>query len=654
MTLDEKLLLIGGTRGFFTREVERLGIREVFMADASQGINIRHDWLDEPMTPCLEKSVAFPSMSCLAASWNPQISEEYARSVGEEARAGGVGILLGPGMNIYRHSQSGRNFEYLGEDPYLAARMIERFVKGVQSNGVVATIKHFITNNTDYFRRKSNSVVDDRALREIYLPAFKAGVEAGAKAVMTAYNQFNGEWCSQNRELITGILREELGFQWLVMTDWWAIEDAEATVHSGQDLEMPASKILQAVPRLLDEGKIKESEIDRMVISLVKTCIAMNLYDSDFKKNELVENLPAHEEISRKTVEEGAVLLKNNDLLPLDGTGKILVCGKFLDTIPKGGGAAEVEGFNHISLRQALESEFPGRLHFAATPTSEDLSTADTVLVSTGTLDSEGWDRAFELTKDDENLVSLCCRSNKRTLVLVNSGGGIRMTSWADDVAAILYGWYPGQNGYAAIAGIISGRLNPSGRLPITIEKEFSDSPGYGYIPEGEELYRGWNDQEEHKRDVYDIEYKEGVFVGYRWYQQKNIEPLFPFGFGISYSSFEISNAATDTPRIGQGESARIRCTVKNTAKRAGKTVVQLYVSDQEASVARPPRELKAFSKLELEAGEEREIDFTLPPEAFMFYSTEQKRWVSEAGSFTVYLAFDSTDDSQQVEITLV
>ncbi|MDA3849717.1 MAG: hypothetical protein PF447_00425, partial [Spirochaetaceae bacterium] len=256
MTIEEKINLIGGTEGFYTQAIERLDIPEVFMADASQGVNIRHEWQGVPCEPCLEKSTAFPAMLQLASTWNTELAGHYAQAVGEESRAGGIAILLGPGMNIYRHSQCGRNFEYLGEDPYLISRIIENYVTGLQSTGVAATLKHFLANNTDYYRRKSNSLLGDRALHEIYLPAFKAGIEAGAMAVMTSYNQFRGKWCSQSNEVINGLLREQLGFDWLVMTDWWAIDNALEAIKSGLNLEMPARKVLLQIEELMEQGKV--------------------------------------------------------------------------------------------------------------------------------------------------------------------------------------------------------------------------------------------------------------------------------------------------------------------------------------------------------------------------------------------------------------
>ena len=278
MTMDEKIALVGGDRSFFIRPLPRLNLEEVYMSDATQGVHIRENFTGIDLSKYqLEKSTSFPSPISLASTWNPDLAYKYAEAIGEECRAGGIGILLGPGMNAYRQSQCGRNFEYFGEDPFLRSRMIEEYVKGVQSTGTIATLKHFVANNTDYYRRKSNSVVDERALHEIYLPPFKAGIDAGAKAVMTSYNLLNGEWCGQSETVINEILRKQLGFKWLVMTDWWSVYDGEKLAKSGQDLEMPLAVALKDAPALIRDGKVKAGDIERMAKSILRTYFAMKL-----------------------------------------------------------------------------------------------------------------------------------------------------------------------------------------------------------------------------------------------------------------------------------------------------------------------------------------------------------------------------------------
>ena len=321
MTTDEKITYIGGDRSFFIRPIPRLNLSEVYMTDATQGVHIREKFRDNDLSKYqLEKSTAFPCPLALTATWNTTLANKYATAIGEECRGGGIGILLGPGMNNYRISQCGRNFEYFGEDPYLRSRFIEAYVKGVQSTGTIATLKHFVANNTEFFRRKSNSIIDERTLHEIYLPPFKAGVDAGAQAVMTSYNLLNGEWCGQSDYVINNLLRKQLGFQWLVMTDWWSVYNGEKVVNSGQNLEMPQSVALKDVQTLLTEGKVKIEDINRMVKSILRTYFAMKLSDQKFDQPDSAM-YDAHESVALQTAREGIVLLKNdNNILPLNST----------------------------------------------------------------------------------------------------------------------------------------------------------------------------------------------------------------------------------------------------------------------------------------------------------------------------------------------
>jgi beta-glucosidase len=641
MSLEEKLGMIGGIHGFWTVPLEHLGLGSLFMADASQGVNLRDEWMGEELTPALERTTAFPCMIQLASSWNPELAKEYAKSVGEECRAAGVHILLGPGMNIYRHSQSGRNFEYLGEDPFLISSFIHNYVTGLQSTGVMATIKHLVANNTDFFRRKSNSIVDERSLREIYLPAFQVGINAGAGAVMTAYNLLNGEWCSQNRVLINEILRKEMGFDGLVMTDWWAVENAEKTLLSGQDLEMPAVKVLESTKELLESGKVKEADLDRMVISQIASAISMDLYRKDYQQKDLLENFPKHLEIAFRTASEGTVLLKNDDLLPLKPSQKILLCGKFIKEKAFGGGAAVVEGYDYHTLEDSIKEEFV-EVQSIENPSKEELEWADVVVLSTGTLDHEGWDRPFELPKEDENFIQNILSSHSKVLVIVNTGGGVRMTDWNDKAKAIIYAWYGGQIGNKALAQIISGKINPSGKLPISIEREFTDSPGANYLPEGEELYSDWNIEGEEAHPVYDVEYTEGIYVGYRWYDHKNIEPLYPFGHGLSYTTFELSDLELNGTEFRVNEQLTLSFTVSNTGSKDGTEIVQSYVSAPGKVISRPVQELKGFTRVSLKVGESKKIRIVIDTNTLQYWNPETQRWTLEAGEHTISLGSSS------------
>jgi len=653
MTLAEKCNYVGGEDIFFTQAIERLGLKRVLMSDATAGVNLRDRFRATVYQNAVDKTTQFPSPIVLASTWNPKLSHEYARSVGEQCNAQGVGILLGPGFNLYRHSQCGRNFEYFGEDPFLISRMVEAYVTGMQSTDVVATLKHFCANNTDYFRRKSNSVVDERTLNEIYFPAFKAGIDAGALAVMTSYNLVNGEWASQSKELIHGWLRQHLGFKWLVMTDWWAIYDCKKTAESGQDLEMPGSEVLIDLEQKVKDGEVAEADVDRMVKSILTTLKAADLFNVEAKP-ELMSKYPEHEEIALQTAREGTVLLRNeNNALPIKGDQEILVIGNFVSQNAHGGGAATVKGYDHVTLLDALKAEFGDRIRYESSPTEDDIKNAKHLILSMGTLDSEGWDRAYEMKPFDHLFTEYVVNLNPNTILLMNSGSGVKMTDYYEKTSAIIYAWYNGQNGQTAVAEILSGKTNPSGKLPITLEKDFKDSPAHGYIPDSETLYGGWNDEWEAARDVYDVEYKEGVFVGYRWYEHKEIEPLYAFGHGLSYTSFEYSNISVSQKTFSEDDTVEVAFTIKNTGELKGAEVAQLYVRDLESSVERPLKELKGFSKVELAPGESKQLTIQLDKAAFSFYDVATHAWKAEPGDFEILVGASSTSIILSEMITL-
>jgi len=646
MTTDEKISYVGGDRSFFVRPLPRLKIREVYMSDATEGVHIRNTNSDGDLSQYrLKKSTAFPCPISLAATWNPALAFEYARAIGEECRAGNIGVLLGPGMNCYRISQCGRNFEYFGEDPYLRARMIEEYVKGVQSTGTIATLKHFVANNTEHYRRRSNSVVDERALHEIYLPPFKAGIDAGAMAVMTSYNQLNGEWCGQSGYVIDKILRRQLGFKWLVMTDWWSVYDGEKLAQSGQDLEMPLAVALKDANALINEGKVKVEDINRMARSILRTYFAMKF---DQRSHEpATETMYAdHEQVALRTAREGIVLLKNEGkLLPIkNDVGSILLTGKYVDTLAGGGGSAAVEGYDIHLMLDELKKEFGERLTFVRYPTAEQIQSAEVVLCNVGTSDNEGWDRAFALPQGQERLVRECVAQNPNTVVIVTSGSGIRMTDWSDKARAIVYAWYGGQIGNQALAEILAGKINPSGKLPMTIEKEFRDSPGFGYVPRGESLYNDWNSKEEKAHPVYDVDYKEGIFVGYRWYERRNIEPLYPFGYGLSYTDFDYRDLHVSKDVFTENDDITVTFVLKNVGSMQGMEIAELYVQDNESSVPRPVKELKGFQKISLEEGQSKSVSMTLDKEAFSFWNPATQSWYEEKGRFTLLIGPSSKD----------
>ena len=656
MTLKEKIAYIGGDKSFFIRAIPRLNLGEVYMSDATQGVHIRKSFRDLDLSKYqLEKSTAFPCPISLAATWNPELAYKYAEAVGEECRAGGIGILLGPGMNNYRQAQCGRNFEYFGEDPFLASRIIKDYVKGVQSTGTVATLKHFVANNTDFFRRKSNSVVSERELHEINLPAFKAGIDAGARAVMTSYNLLNGEWCGQSEFAIKEILKKQLGFKWLVMTDWWSVYNGAEVVKSGQDLEMPSAFALNNVDSLLKAGTIKVADIDNMVRGILRTYFSMKLNGRQ-KDPSYLNKYGEHESVALQTAREGIVLLKNEDnILPIRKDVKnILITGDYVKKLARGGGSAEVEGYDIHLMFDELGKMFGSNLNYIENPTPGQIKSADIVLCNIGTDDSEGRDRPFALPDDQENRVLKCVNNNPNTVVLVTSGSGIRMTDWSSKAKAIIYAWYGGQMGNVALAEIIAGKTNPSGKLPMTIEKEFKDSPGYGYIPEGEKLYTGWNGDAEKMHKVFNIYYTEGVFVGYRWYESRNIEPLFPFGYGLSYTTFQYSNLKISKEKFNENDTLIVSFSVKNTGNVEGKEIAQLYVHDVKSSVPRPVKELKGFEKLDLKPGESKIVEIKLDKRDFSFWNPATKSWFAEKGKFILDVGSSSKDIKLQKEAELL
>lgn len=655
MTIKQKIELTGGYSRFFIQSFPELGIPYIFMSDATQGVRLSAHIEDSTIVKPLQKSTAFPAPILLSSTWNPCLAKKYATSVGEECRAGGVHILLGPGLNLYRQSQCGRNFEYFGEDPYLTSRMIEKYVLGVQSTGTSATLKHFVANNTDFYRRRSNSIMDERTLNEIYLPGFKAGIDAGVMAVMTSYNKLNGEWCGQSDYVINDILRGQLGFKWLVMSDWTSVYDGEKVIKSGQDLEMPYRKALANTEELLDSGKVTEAQINRMAKSILRMNIAMGFYDRPQQDTSYLARFEQHEKVALDVAREGIILLKNdNHILPIQKSAdlKIVATGKYLHQMAFGGGSALVKGYNPVTLAKALKNEFADNIEMVDISDSNRIAAADLVLLSTGTFFSEGKDVPFDLPDEELKTIHNVLELNENSVVIVNSGSGSNMSPWIDNARAVLYAWYGGQIGNIAIAEILSGKVNPSGKLPITIEKRFKDSPGYGYLPDDETLYDGWvKDNFTHRE--YDIEYREGIFVGYRWYEHKNIEPLFAFGHGLSYAEFEYSDLKLSKSKFSENDKITVSFMLKNTGIVDGTETAQLYVHDVESSHPRPVKELKGFRKIWLAAGEAKKVTIDLDKSAFSYWNPDVKQWFAETGEFEILVGSASDKILLKKNITL-
>jgi beta-glucosidase len=647
MTLDEKVAYLGGT-GFVnleiigeTQPVPRLGIPKFKMTDASLGSKLTSG------------ATLFPSFISLAATFNPELAYEWGKAVAEQAKAEGYRILLGPGVNLYRVPNCGRNFEYLGEDPFLASRLVVPYIEGVQNAGVIATIKHLVANNSDYFRRSSNTVVDERALREIYFPPYKAAImEANSGALMTAYNLLNGDWCAEHKHLITDILRGEWGFDGLVMTDWWAVFNTDKLLASGVDIEMPKADILapEKVMAALDSGEVTEAYIDERVKNTLRTCLNFGLLDEEHADPKLRNRWGEHRKIAEQAAEESIVLLKNEGLLPLkkDSIKHLALIGKNAsETIATGGGAAGFDpGDDFATYLDAIRSSVGDSVNITHSIqiNSDELKSADAVVVFIQLLEHENMDRPFSLDADSLYQIERASQLNDNVVAVLSIGGGAEMASWMDKVEAVVFAWYPGTYGSTALAKMLFGEINPSGKLPISIEKSPKDAHYYGnYLPEETLLPRsfmGWDDSE---KDVFDINYAEGIYTGYRWYDTKAIEPLFPFGYGLSYTTFEYSGLSVEN-KLDEKGTVKVNLRIKNTGKVRGAEVVQLYVHDTESSVDRPLKELKGFKRVDLEPGKETPVEITLSKEAFMFWDEKSKGWKIEKGDFELLIGSSSRD----------
>ena len=657
LTLEEKLSMTQGHNRFFFPGVPEKGLPYIYTTDASMGVKNKQHLHDAGEVILAERTTQFPAFIMLAATFNPDLAYKYGHAVGEEARMAGAGVILGPGMNIYRNARCGRNFEYLGEDPHLAASIIYDYVTGMQSTGTLACAKHFLGNQTEFYRRRSNSIIDERAIMEIYTPAFKAAIDAGVATVMTAYNQLNGEWAGESKYVITDLLRGTLGFKGMVMSDWNSIYDWKNVILSGQNLDMPGEDMFYIKKKpadLVAEGVVTEKDIENMIRPTIATCIRWGLYDrynsgKQYDKS-LEAKLPAHLEISYQTAAEGAVLLRNNGILPLATTKRVLVVGKWFDSVPHGGGAARVTGYDHHPLRQVLTDAFGGNVKFVEKPTAAELKAAEVVLCVTGTYDSESTERPFEMEKKDEKLVRLAVESNPNTIVLVHSGSAINMTAWADKCAALLYGWYPGQNGLEAICDIIIGKVNPSGKLPMTIERDFADSPAVNSVPEGFNLAKAKGNPNEKAFHpwTYDVHYDESVLVGYRWYEKKNIKTLFPFGYGLSYTTFELAKpkilSKGKVKTLTDEAPLKVAIEVNNTGAVAGAEVVQLYIAEKNPTVLRPNKELKAFRKVTVEPGKKAVVTFEVDKKMCSYWCDKNHAWTANTGEYEILIGTSSAD----------
>ena len=675
MTLDEKIAVIHAQSKFSSAGVKRLGFPDLWTDDGPHGVRpdvLWDEWEQAGQTN--DSCVAFPALTCLAATWNPSLARLYGESLGEEALYRNKHVILGPGVNIYRTPLNGRNFEYMGEDPWLASRMVVPYVQGLQSKGVAACVKHYALNNDENYRHQVNVIVSDRALREIYLPAFEAAVKEGkAWSIMGAYNLYKNQHNCHNDILLNKILKQEWGFDGAVISDWGGAHSTEEAITNGLDLEfgtwtdgltMGATNaydnyyLANAYKRLIKEGKFTTRELDEKVRRVLRLMFRTNMNRQRPYGSMCSE---AHYAAARKIAGEGVVLLKNDrNILPIPTGARILVVGEnAIKMMTVGGGSSSLkvqrevlpldgmrERFQHVDYArgyvgdtvQSYNGVTVGRsLYDLRTPEAliaeavEKAKSADYVVVFGGLnkadyQDCEGHDRKeYGLPYGQDALVEALAAVNKNVVYVNISGNAVAMP-WMNKVPAILQGWFIGSEAGHALADVLSGDVNPSGKLPYTWYQRLEDTGAHAL-----NAFPGvWRPD----RQIIDEEYKEGIFVGYRWADMKRIKPLFAFGHGLSYTSFEIGKATADKQVVKGNETISFTVSVKNTGKKAGAETIQLYVTDQASTLPRPVKELKAFQKVFLLPGESREVTLTLDKRSLSFFDDRLQQWVAEDGEF--------------------
>ena len=638
LTKEEKASLLQGTDFMYTCGVPRLGIPRLAMADGPHGLRKQIGGGDNGVSKS-EPATAFPTAACVASSWNPENAEKIGQAIGEECRYYGVHMLLGPGVNIKRNPLCGRNFEYYSEDPLLAGKFGAAFVRGVQSMGVSACVKHFALNNQENFRFVGNSVADERAIREIYLKAFETAIKEGKPgAVMSSYNRVNGTFACENKWLLTDVLRTEWGFDGIVMSDWGGTHDRIAGIRSGEDLEMPGDTAvsLKKVYDALSDGSLSENEAN--------TCISRILAATEkFASASKTESFDrdAHSELAARVATDSAVLMKNDGTLPLDRTKPVCVIGELFEKMRyQGSGSSMISPTKVVTHKDAFDARGIryqyARGYSAGVDPAEGKPIADavalaekyeTVLLYIGLTDlaeSEGGDRAHMRLPDDQlELVNALIKTGKKIVVVLSGGSPVELP-FADGVSAILNLYLPGQCGGEAGARLIFGEANPSGKLAETWYKSYAD------VPYGEEYSKKYNEF-----------YKESVFVGYRYAKTAKVKPAFPFGFGLSYTDFEYKNLSVTK----ENDIVTATLTVRNTGNRDGAEVVQLYVKNNENSaVFKPESELRAFAKVYLKAGEEKAVTLSFALSELSFWNVKTNSWTLENGEYTIEVGASSED----------
>lgn len=674
LTLEEKASLCSGVGLWQTRPLEEKGIPEIWMADGSNGVRImkpvnqerKQDTSDflkvtdltqnSPTITNQYEAVCYPSGASLASTWNTELIEDMGEALGDECRYFKVNLLLAPGINIKRSPLGGRGYEYYSEDPYLTGKVAESFIKGVQKTGTGTSIKHFAANNAETLRINMSSDVDERALREIYLAPFEIGVKnAKPWTVMSSYNKVNGVQMAENRELLTDILRDEWGFDGVVVSDWGGVKDRIKALEAGNDLDMPENqRSNQSIVDAVRRGLLSEAVLDQSVERILE--LVFKAKEQERFTDEM--DFESHRNLSGKVAEESVVLLKNEGgLLPItkEKYKKVAVIGAFArEPRYQGGGCTLV---NPIRISRPYEEmeKLAGKdieLTYAKgyelkDETSEELiheaeeaaREADIAVIFGGlwvAYDREGFDRKhLEIDSSHIRLIEAVSRVQKRVVVVLSNGDAVVMSPWLDHVGAVVEQFLVGETVGEALARVLFGEVNPSGKLPVTFPKRLEDTSAYPYFP-GECSHHV---------------YGEGIFVGYRYFDKKKIEPLFPFGYGISYTTFQYSAIRADRSQMKDTDTVTVSVDVTNTGCAKGKEIVQIYVSDEKSRLKRPEKELKAFGKVELEPGETKTLTFTLGYRDFAYYDPEASDWVVEEGIFHIHAAANAGDIRQSIPV---
>ena len=644
MTLEEKASLLSGADFWHTKSIDRLGVKGVMVSDGPHGLRKQDSEADHLGINDSIKAVCFPAACATTASFDRALVNRLGQAIGDQCQHEEVAVNLGPAINIKRSPLCGRNFEYMSEDPYLVAEMATSLIQGVQSKNIGVSVKHFAMNNQEHRRMSSSSDVDERTMREIYLPGFEAAAKRGkAWTFMCSYNRVNGEYASQNRWLLTDLLRGEWGFDGYVMTDWGACSDRVKGVWAGQDLEMPASGGVNdaEIVKAVREGRLDEKDVDQAAERILT--IHQRYWDN--AKPETPWDQEADHVLAGQAAAECMVLLKNEDgILPLKDGEKVAFIGEFaVKPRYQGGGSSHINSFKVTSLMDALADKantcYAQGYRISTDQPDEQLAAeavaaakaADKVVIVAGLPDnfeSEGYDRKhMRMPANQEALISAVAAANPNVVVLLYNGSPVEMP-WVNEVKGIVEGYLGGQNCGTANRAVLYGEVNPSGRLPETFPLHLEDTPCYlTYGGEGNTAV-----------------YSEGVFVGYRYYEKKKQPVLFPFGYGLSYTSFEYSDLKLSADAIKDTDTLTATVKVTNTGSVAGKEVVQLYVADVESSVFRPLRELKGFEKIELAPGETKTVSFTLDKRAFAYWNTTIHDWHVETGAFEIQIAKNAHD----------